>query len=80
MAEHFEFLNEGYKPEWIQDKHFEFGTAYKNGDGSWTVYDGHQNYMGKVKPDGSFISNGTGEPDVYEATFLEAAWAEIQTR
>lgn len=78
--EHFEFLNRGYKEEWIQGEDFEYGTAWKNGDGSWTVYDGKQNYMGKVKPDGSFVSNGPGEPDEYETTFLTSAKQVIQVQ
>lgn len=74
----FEFDNKGYKPEWIQGEGYEEGTAVMTGDGSWTVYDGRQNYMGKVKPDGTFVSNGPGEPDEYEITFLEAALETIR--
>ena len=74
----FDFKNNGYKEDWIQGEGFEYGTAYQSGDKSWTVYDGKQNYMGKVKPGGAFVSNGPGEPDEYEKSFLEAAWEKAQ--
>ena len=39
------------------------------------MYDGATNYMGRVRPDGSFTSNDSqgAAPDEYELTFLRAA-------
>lgn len=78
LRTNFGFINKYYKPEWEQNEGFEDGSAYKSGDGSWTIYDGSQNFMGRIKPDGTFISNGPGEPSEYEMTFLRSALEEIQ--
>ena len=65
------FKNGYYQPSWVQNKGYENGSAYANPDGSWTVYDGKQNYMGKVGADGSFTYNGAVSE--YKVTFLCAA-------
>ena len=39
------------------------GNVSSNGDGTYTVYDGNQNYMGRVNADGTFTSSsGTTDP------------------
>ena len=63
------FVNKGYKAEWKPG--YAQGDAYCNEDGSWAVYDGGQNYMGKVNADGRLTYNGTKSD--YKESFLLAA-------
>lgn len=65
---HIGFKNEGYKAEWKPG--YADGSCYQNEDGSWTVYDGGQNFMGMVKTDGGFVFNGS--PSEYKESFLAA--------
>ena len=74
------FVNTEYKKEWeewvngrVGGTRYCEGTYILDADGVKTVYDGATNYMGKVNPDGSFVSNSQEEPDEYELTFLRAA-------
>lgn len=76
------FINNEYKEEWIKwvpgfegKVRYCEGTYSLRGDGTKVVYDGATNYMGIVKPDGTFVSNDSmgGEPSEYELTFLRAA-------
>ena len=78
----FTFKNNYYKKEWTEwvpgfegKVRYCDGTYVLRGNGSKVVYDGATNYMGRVQPDGSFVSNdGYGAPvDEYERTFLLAA-------
>ena len=64
------FENKGYKKEWKKGG-YKYGTAFENDDGSFTVYDGAQNFLGKVLKDGSFEFNGS--KDEYKETFLKSA-------
>lgn len=67
--ENISFKNTWYQSDW--EEGYEKGTAWKNEDGSWTIYDGKQNYMGKVKPDGGIVYNGSTSD--YKKSFLVSA-------
>lgn len=83
-----QFVNEGYKKEWLElvpnmydrdGNHPRYceGTAISEDGGiDWAVFDGGQNYMGRVnKATGEIIyDNGNDE---YNDTFLKAAAAAI---
>ena len=79
----YAFVNEEYKKEWEEwvpgfegEVRYCEGIYNLRGDGTKVVYDGATNYMGSVKPDGTFISNSSipgDEPSEYELTFLRAA-------
>ena len=74
------FVNKYYKDEWT--KYTSTGELYAVGtfsvaeDGTKTVLDGDYNFVGRVLPDGSFVSaniDPTVPPDEYAETFLRAA-------
>lgn len=74
------FVNKYYKDEWT--KYTSSGDLYAVGyfsvaeDGTKTVMDGAYNFVGRVLPDGSFVSanlDPTVPPDEYAETFLRAA-------
>lgn len=76
------FENKYYKSDWQEwvpgfegKVRYREGTYTLQGDGTKVVYDGATNYMGRVRPDGSFTSNDSqgAAPDEYELTFLRAA-------
>lgn len=76
------FENKYYKKEWQEwvpgcggKVRYREGTYTLQGDGTKVVYDGATNYMGRVRPDGSLVSNDSqgAAPDEYELTFLRAA-------
>lgn len=65
-----EFKNIYYKPEWKQGEGYELGTVHPAGNG-FAVYDGKQNYMGRIEADGSITYNG--EASEYKRSFLLSA-------
>ena len=74
--EHMGFENRYYRESWIQGEGYENGSLAKNDDGSWTVYDGKTNYMGKIWPEkGETKCNGEVTP--YKLSFLYAAMEEL---
>ena len=69
---HNGFRNKYYQEDWIQNEGYEDGSAYENEEGAWAVFDGRQNYMGKVDPaTGDMESNG--EMTQYKESFLRSA-------
>ena len=73
VIRHFGFECVGYHKDW--DTAHKYGTAWKNEAGSWAVYDGKTNYMGKITAELEFDYNG--EPSDYKTAFLYSAKEEI---
>ena len=74
------FVNKYYKDEWAT--HTSTGELYAVGtfsvaeDGTKTVMDGAYNFMGRVLPDGTYLSANVDPatpPDEYAETFLRSA-------
>lgn len=74
-----EFKNIYYLPEWEektpQGRFYAVGTASKLANGGLAVYDGAENYMGLIRPDGCF--EYSGDPTPYKESFLRSAAEEF---
>ena len=67
------FVNNYYHDEWAQEVPGT-GAPYREGsyiEGGWAVYDGAQNWMGRIEKNGNIIYNGSRSD--YKETFLQAA-------
>lgn len=65
------FVNTRYSKEWKQGEGYENGSIAVNEDGSYTVYDGGQNYMGKIMADGEVVCKGSSIE--YKMSFIDSA-------